>query len=268
MLNSYKNEVTDIPFVYCHTGLKEDNGNRVYSISVCLLKDNGQLITLFDELVAYSYFTGRDRHYSNLSKKKLDNATQPAIIANELKKLLSKYEFVISLNNQNNHKDIRDYCGVNRVVDLRFATDYFLPYLEINSPKHLWEHLYKLKRDKVSFSSESIVRLQVELVKHICGYILNENNFNKSLYHYNQSLKIKQINFNSLMGISVLYLKNNELNKSLMYVNKANEILNIWIEKQNEELNLSNKFLRKSYNKNLKDCGLIQIHTIKYFRFL
>jgi ATP-dependent DNA helicase DinG len=176
VLNSYKNEVTDIPFVYCHTGLKEDNGNRVYSISVCLLKDNGQLITLFDELVAYSYFTGRDRHYSNLSKKKLDNATQPAIIANELKKLLSKYEFVISLNNQNNHKDIRDYCGVNRVVDLRFATDYFLPYLEINSPKHLWEHLYKLKRDKVSFSSESIVRLQIELVKHICGYILNENN--------------------------------------------------------------------------------------------
>ncbi|MBT3408482.1 hypothetical protein HN415_07405 [Candidatus Woesearchaeota archaeon] len=100
----------------------------------------------------------------------------------------------------------------------------------------------------------------------LMGYLyLNENNFNKSLYHYNQSLKIKQINFNSLMGISVLYLKNNELNKSLMYVNKANEILNIWIEKQNEELNLSNKFLRKSYNKNLKDCGLIQIHTIKYF---
>jgi hypothetical protein len=81
---------------------------------------------------------------------------------------------VAAFDSHSNFDELRHFCGDVRIVDLNFAAEFFLPFLPSSHPKNLWEYLYGKKRDRVSFDSEEMVGLSLELAKHISGVLLND----------------------------------------------------------------------------------------------
>ena len=176
MLKHFDKDITSIAFLYAHCGVKEDRGNRVYSVTASIINP-GQASLEFHELVGYLAFTGRERFYSNLTKQQLACAADSKDVSNRLKVFLKEQPFVFSLNDRKDLEVVKRFSGVGRIIDLNLAAEYFLPDLQSHSFKALWEYVFEMRRDRIHFTGRELVSLSIELVKHICGVRLNDTQF-------------------------------------------------------------------------------------------
>lgn len=189
MLKPYHDQFNDLVFVYAHTGRLEDEGNRVYSISSTIVRP-GKSPLEFESLVRYDRFTERERYYSNLSKKELEPAPNSQEVGNRIKTFLQGQRFVFAFNDNSNLDELKKFVGIKRIIDLSFASEFFLQHLESHSLKRLWEYLFRKRRDRINFSASELVLLSIEVVKHICGTELNDKKYSRAgtlRYHLKKS---------------------------------------------------------------------------------
>jgi len=179
VLKPYHDQCNDLVFIYAHTGRLKDEGNRVYSISSTIVRP-GKPPLEFESLVRYDQFTERERYYSNLSKKELESAPSSQEVGNQIKTFLQGQRFAFAFNDNSNIDELKKLVGIGRIIDLSFASEFFLQHLESHSLKRLWEYLFRKRRDRVSFSASEIVLLSVEAVKHICGTELNDQKYSRA----------------------------------------------------------------------------------------
>jgi len=172
MLKPYHSSIDEMAFVFAHTGLKEDEGNRIYEIAATILsRDHSRRD--FASPIRYRYFTERERYHSNLSRESLKDAPSGEEVASRLNSFLEGQAFILALDPHNDLELILRFCARDRGIDLSFSAEYFLPHVESFSPQGLWEYLNGKKREKISFSAAEMVDLSVGLVRHICGVRLN-----------------------------------------------------------------------------------------------
>ena len=94
-----------------------------------------------------------------------------------LSSLLRETDVLVTLNPREQIETLLAGCGNPRVVDLRFAAEFFLPQADSTALKPLWEHLHGKPREKFSFTAREAVELSLDLVRHICGRVLNPAEF-------------------------------------------------------------------------------------------
>ena len=176
MLKPYPHFIDDLVFVYAHTGRVEDDGNHIYSISATIMRPDESSLT-FESLVRYDKFSERERYYSNLSKKEIESAPTCQEVRDRIRTFFGGQRFAFAFNDNSDLGELKEFIGIDRIVDLSFAAEFFLQYLESHSLKQLWELLFRKKRDRVSFSAAEIVLLSLELVKHISGTELNDQKY-------------------------------------------------------------------------------------------
>lgn len=185
MLKPYKSDIKDIAVIYAHTGTRSNKGNNVYSIAATILSLDSSSRT-FESFVRYSYLTARDRYYSNVSKETLANAPETHAVFSQIQKFLKDADIILTLPYQDRHEEIRRIFPDKRIVDLGFAGEFFLPHVDLFSPKRLWEYLHKQERKRIYFSASEIVALSIDLIEDICRNVLNDGKLPRAaaIRHY------------------------------------------------------------------------------------
>ncbi len=176
MLLPYNGNISNIICLFAHCGKDDDEGNHIYEIAAASLSPNG-LGEPFSSPVRYKKTTERDYRLSGVSREILQGAPGFADVAAFLFPLFRETNIVVTLNPHAEIASLLSVYGNPRVVDLRFAAEFFLPQANTASPQSLWEYLHGKKRDKFSFSAEEALLLSVELLKHLSGVILNPAEF-------------------------------------------------------------------------------------------
>ncbi len=176
MLKPYDQELAKVAFVFAHGGTKEDKGNRTYAVAAAILDPDGPART-FASLVSYPFLTARERYHSHISREELLQAPEAPAVYARLQAFLKDCPVVLTLPFGDHYADIIKLCGAKRIVDLRFAAEFFLPQVDSFSAKRLWEHLQQQERDRIHFTAPEVVDLSMALVEHICGKELNDADF-------------------------------------------------------------------------------------------
>ena len=176
MLEPYYGAIRNIACLYAHKGPSDKDGNRFYEIAAALIcQDRPE--DFFSSPVRYDRFTERERCASGLSREIVRTAPRPADVATFLAAFLRGTEILVTLNSREEIVSLLASCGNPRVVDLGFAAEFFLPEAEDPSPKALWEFLHGKTRTKLSFSAREAVELSLDLVRRICGRVLNAGEY-------------------------------------------------------------------------------------------
>jgi ATP-dependent DNA helicase DinG len=176
MLKPYNGTIRNIACLYAHSGLTEDDGNRIYEIAAAVIAPDRPEET-FSSLVRYGKTTERDRHASGISREVLRTAPTRTNVTAFLSSLLRETDILLTLNHREQIETLLAGCGNPRVVDLRFAAEFFLPQADSAALKPLWEHLHGKPREKFSFTAREAVELSLDLVRHIGGRVLNPAEF-------------------------------------------------------------------------------------------
>lgn len=176
MLQPYHGTIRNIACLFAHCGHAEEEGNRIYELAAAVIAPDRPEET-FASLVRYGKTTERDRHASGVSREALRTAPPLADVTAFLSSLLREAELVVTLNPREPIEALLAGCGNPRVVDLRFAAEFFLPQADSAALKPLSEYLYGKPREKFSFTAREAVALSVDLVRHICGRVLNAAEF-------------------------------------------------------------------------------------------
>jgi ATP-dependent DNA helicase DinG len=176
MLQPYHGTIRNIACLFAHSGLAEEEGNRIYEIAAAVIAPDRPEET-FSSLVRYGKTTERDRHASGISREVLRTAPTRADVTAFLSSLLRETDLVVTLNPREQIETLLAGCGNPRVVDLRFAAEFFLPQADSAALKPLWEHLHGKPREKFSFAAPEAVALSLDIVRHICGRVLNAAEF-------------------------------------------------------------------------------------------
>jgi ATP-dependent DNA helicase DinG len=176
MLHSYNKNISRIICLFAHTGNADDEGNRIYEVAAAPITPDG-CWEIFSSPVRYRKTTERDYHLSGLSRDTLQRAPIFADVASFVLPMFRETDIIATLNAPEEIETLASICGKPRAVDLRFAAEFFLPQVNIASLKSLWEYLNKKHRAKFSFSAEEAVSLSIDLLKHICGTVLNPAEF-------------------------------------------------------------------------------------------
>ena len=176
MLEPYHGTIRNIACLYAHRGPPDKDGNRFYEIAAALIcPDRPE--DFFSSPVRYGKFTERERCASGLSRETLRIAPPVADVATFLATFLRDTEILLTLNSKAEIDSLLAACGNPRMVDLGFAAEFFLPEAENSSLKALWEFLHGKARTKISFSAREAVELSLDLVRRICGRVLNAGEF-------------------------------------------------------------------------------------------
>ena len=176
MLQPYHGTIRNIACLYAHGGHAEEDGNRIYEIAAALIAPDRPEET-FASLVRYGKTTERDRHASGISREALRTAPSLADATTFLSSLIRETDLVVTLTPRETIEALLAGCGSPRVVDLRFAAEFFLPRADSAALKPLWEYLHGKPREKFSFTATEAVALSLDLVRHICGRVLNGAEF-------------------------------------------------------------------------------------------
>ncbi|MCX5839267.1 MAG: hypothetical protein NTW71_12240 [Deltaproteobacteria bacterium] len=176
MLKPYPGTIRNIACLYAHSGLAEDDGNRIYEIDATVIAPDRPEET-FSSLIRYGKTTERDRHASGISREALRNASTRADVTAFLSSFLRETDVLVTLNPRESIETLLAGCGNPRAVDLRFAAEFFLPQADSSALKPLWEHLHGKTREKFSFTAGEAVELSLDLVRHIGGRVLNPAEF-------------------------------------------------------------------------------------------
>ena len=176
MLQPYHGKIRNIVCLFVHSGSSEDDGNRIYEIAAAVIAPDRPEET-FSSLVRYGKTTERDRYASGISREVLRTAPTRADVTAFLSSLLRETDVLLTLNPREQIENLLAGCGNPRVVDLRFAAEFFLPRADSAALKPLWEHLHGKPREKYSFTAREAVELSLDLVRHIGGRVLNPAEF-------------------------------------------------------------------------------------------
>ena len=176
MLQPYHGTIRNIACLFAHGGHTEEDGNRIYEIAAAVIAPDRPEET-FASPVRYGKTTERDRHASAISREALRTAPTLADVTAFLSPLLRETDLVVTLTPRESIATLLAGCGNPRVVDLRFAAEFFLPQADSAALKPLWETLHGKPREKFSFTAPEAVALSVDLVRHICGRVLNAAEF-------------------------------------------------------------------------------------------
>ncbi|MFH2120596.1 MAG: helicase C-terminal domain-containing protein [Pseudomonadota bacterium] len=176
MLLPYHGTIRNIACLFAHGGHAEEDGNRIYEIAAAVIAPDRQEET-FASPVRYGKATERERHASGISREMLRTAPSLADVTAFLSSLLRETDLVVTLTPREQIETLLVGCGNPRVVDLRFAAEFFLPQADSAALKPLWEYLHGKQRDKFSFTAPEAVALSLDLVRHICGRVLNAAEF-------------------------------------------------------------------------------------------
>ncbi|MFZ4437859.1 MAG: ATP-dependent DNA helicase [Syntrophales bacterium] len=176
MLQPYHGTIRKIACLFAHNGLAEEDGNRIYEIAATVIAPDRPEET-FASPVRYGKTTERDRHASGVSREALRTAPSLGDVTAFLSSLLRETDLVITLNPREQIETLLAGCGNPRVVDLRFAAEFFLPQADSAALKPLWENLHGKPREKFSFTAPETVALSLDLIRHICGRVLNAAEF-------------------------------------------------------------------------------------------
>ncbi|MCX5756932.1 MAG: hypothetical protein NTU83_00190, partial [Candidatus Hydrogenedentes bacterium] len=156
MLQPYHGKFRNIACLFVHSGLTEDEGNRIYEIATTVIAPDRPEET-FSSLVRYGKTTERDRHVSGISREVLRTAPPLPDVTAFLSSLLRETDVLVTLNPREQIETLLAGCGNPRVVDLRFAAEFFLPQSDSSALKPLWEHLHGKPREKFSFTAREAV---------------------------------------------------------------------------------------------------------------
>ncbi|MBU1743525.1 MAG: hypothetical protein KJ649_01310 [Proteobacteria bacterium] len=176
MLLPYHGTIRNIACLFAHGGHAEEDGNRIYEIAAAVIAPDRQEET-FASPVRYGKATERERHASGISREMLRTAPSLADVTAFLSSLLRETDLVVTLTPREQIETLLVGCGNPRVVDLRFAAEFFLPQADSAALKPLWEYLHGKQRDKFSFTAPEAIALSLDLVRHICGRVLNAAEF-------------------------------------------------------------------------------------------
>lgn len=176
MLQPYPAPIRKIAFLYAHSGHADDDGNRHYEVAAALVAPDRQEEG-FSSCVRYLRFTERERYASGLSRETLRNAPPLPDVAAFLGTFLRGTDILLTFNPRERLAGLLAGCGNPRVVDLGFAAEFFFPQADSTALKPLWEHLQGKPRDKISFTAREGVDLSLDLVRRICGRLLNPDEF-------------------------------------------------------------------------------------------
>lgn len=200
MLKPYIKPIEQIAIVYAYSGLKKDRGNRIYSIAATIL-DPKTPRRDFSSHVYYTLSTERERYYSNISKEILLQAPPKEEVISQLKVFLHEQPFIFVLNNHNNVDDLLNFTGNLPIIDLGFAAEFYLPYIESYTAKTLWEYLFKKNRERISFMATEMVELSIEFLKFLCGQELNDRIFPRAA-----SIRYYLKKSNTLFGTALTHI--------------------------------------------------------------
>ncbi|MBN2438097.1 MAG: hypothetical protein JXL20_05785, partial [Deltaproteobacteria bacterium] len=203
MLKPYRGTIRKIACLFAHSGPAEDNGNQIYEIAAAVIAPDRPEET-FSSPVRYGKTTERDRHASGISREVLRAAPTRADVTAFLSSLLRVADILVTLNPREPIENLLAGCGNPRVVDLRFAAEFFLPQSDSSALKPLWEHLHGKPREKFSFTAREAVELSLDLVRHICGNVLNPVEFPPAV-----SLRFHLGRSETLFGDLFLHLNRN-----------------------------------------------------------
>ncbi len=173
MLTSHLGGIGDIGFLHLHCGVRADRGNRVYETAALRL-DSGGAERSCHAVVRYGHFAERDRRRSGLSAPAVGKGASPEAAWRELGAFWAGVSCVFLFDLSGGLAVVRERFPEIRFIDLGFAAEYFLPDLPSHTPRRIWEHLAGKERDRVGFSAEEMAALGKDLVRHICGTILND----------------------------------------------------------------------------------------------
>lgn len=176
MLQPYHGTIRNIACLFAHSGHAEEEGNRIYEIAAAVIAPD-RPEQAFASLVRYGKTTERERHASGVSREALRTASSLTDVTAFLSPLLRETEIIVTLAPREQIETLLAGCGHPRVVDLRFAAEFFLPQAESAALKPLWEFLHGRPREKFSFTAPEAVALSLDLVRHICGRALNAAEF-------------------------------------------------------------------------------------------
>jgi ATP-dependent DNA helicase DinG len=176
MLLPYHGQIRSIACLYAHSGPVEDEGNRIYEVAAAVIAPDRKEET-FSSQVRYGKTTEKERHLSGISRELLRTAPPLADVAAFLATFLHDTDILITLNPGEELAPLLVGCGSPRIVDLTFAAEFFLPEAEILSLKAFWEHLHGRPRERISFTASEAVELSLDLVRQICGRVLNPEEF-------------------------------------------------------------------------------------------
>ncbi len=176
MLKPYPGTIRNIACLFAHRGLAEDDGNRIYEIAATVIAPDRPEET-FTSPVRYGKSTERDRHASGISREKLRAAPSLPDVTAFLSSLVRETDILFTLNPREEIETLIAGCGNPRLVDLRFAAEFFLPQADSAALKPLWEHLHGKPREKYSFTAREAVDLSLDLIRHIAGRVLNPAEF-------------------------------------------------------------------------------------------
>lgn len=179
MLKSFNHKINDIAFVYPHTGSKPDKANRIYSVGAAILSPSKPKQVFFSH-IHYPYLTSREYYYSNISKESILKAPGYRAVQKKLKAFLKNQNFIFTFDTFGNMGNVSDITGIERLIDLHFVTEFFLPHLESNSFPRIKEYLSGKTPGRISTSTEQAVDLSEELIRHICGTVLNNRHNDKA----------------------------------------------------------------------------------------
>lgn len=176
MLQPYHGTIRNIGFLFAHGGQAEDAGNRLYEAAAAVIFPDrpGEY---FSSPIRYERFTERERHASGLSREALRSAPPLQDVAAFLASFLRDADVLLTLNPAEQLAALLAGCGNPRIVDLRFTAEFFLPQSDNPGLKGLWERLRGKSREKFSFTARETIELSLDLVRHICGRILNAEEF-------------------------------------------------------------------------------------------
>ncbi len=178
MLSPFHEKIDAVGFIHAHTGARgpDGAGNTIYAAAARRIGPDGSREG-FESLLRYGRFSGPDRYRSGLSREVLEKAPEPRAVASGLRRFASGQDHWFLFDEGGAAEALRSILPGARFVDLGFAAEYFLPHLDAHAPKRLQEYLTGRSRDKVSFTAGEMVDLAVELVRHICGEILNDTRY-------------------------------------------------------------------------------------------
>lgn len=174
VFKSFTDIIRNVAFIFVHAGRQPAEGRRVYAVAAAVLEPGGGRKT-FTSLIDYPHMTARERYASGVSQKMVAKAPSAAAVSRKLQAFLDGTPFFALLDDYGVIDELSALSGVERVVDLGFAAEFFIPQMRSHALKCLWEYLTGRERDKIGFSPEEGLELCIDLARHISGCCLADD---------------------------------------------------------------------------------------------
>ncbi|MCG6894823.1 MAG: ATP-dependent DNA helicase [Desulfobacteraceae bacterium] len=173
MFEPFSENLEDLLFCSGHSCRGEDGSEQLFAIAVLRLSPGGGR-KHFASLIRTEPLSARNRARSGVTNKQLAKAPSPETVCNRVQAFIGSPSFIFLLDERNASGAFQRIIGKVRTVDLVFAAEFFLPFLESHTPEKLSEYIHERPRNTIGFSAREMADLSADLLQHICGVQLND----------------------------------------------------------------------------------------------